>query len=43
MITQYTIRAYCDETDFATFFKNWNDHNWKNLGYLLSRASPYIS
>lgn len=43
MNTQYTIREYCEETDFATFFKNWNDHNWKTLGYLLSGASPYIS
>lgn len=43
MNAEYTIREYCEETDFVPFFEYRNDQNKKTLGYLLSGASPYIS
>ena len=41
-MNQFTIRPYCEETDFETFYEFHCAHAWKTIVYQLSGASPCI-
>lgn len=38
----FSIRTYCEETDFESLYDFYCDYASKTLAYQLSGASPYI-